>query len=126
MFSLEIEDLADQRLTRGSTHHNLGRSSRTELLVGLGLLHLVVVLSLSVNSLQVYLFCLTFLKEGIVFGLGLLVLCACLNTHDCNLLLSLDEEPLGLCLGLIDQRNCIGLNLVYNNVLLTSGLSQHD
>jgi hypothetical protein len=59
-------------------------------------------------------------------SLGLLVLCACFNTHDCNLLLSLDQEPLRLCLGLIDQCNCIGLNLVYNNVLLTSGLCQHD
>jgi len=84
------------------------------------------VLSLSVNSPQVDLLCITFLNKSIVFGLGLLVVSVGLDAHDCDLLLSLDKHLLGLSLGLIDQSNCIGLNLIDDNVLLTLCLGQQN
>jgi hypothetical protein len=124
--SLKVKDFADQAFTRRATHDNLGGSTRAELLIGLSLLHLVVVLSLGIDSAQVCLLCRTFLNKSIVFSLGLLVLGISFDTHDGNLLLGLDEELLGLSLGLIHQSDCISLDLIDHNALLTPGSGQQN
>lgn len=124
--SLKVKHFADQAFSRWSTHDDLGMSTWTELLIGFSLLHLVVMLSLSINSYQVCLFCLTFLDKSIISSLCLLVLGICFDTHDSDLLLSLDEKLLGLSLGPIDQSNCISLDFVNNNILLTLSSSQQN
>lgn len=46
-----------------------------------------------------------------------------INTHNCNLLISVNGELLSIGLGLVDLLNGISSDLVHHNLLLTLGIS---
>lgn len=121
-FSLiEGENFIDHVFTGWSTHDDLCISSLSKLLICFGLTKLIGVLSLSIHSIQVYFFCFTFMNKSFVFSFGFFIISFGFNSHNCNLLLSVDKHSLSWGFGFIYQCNSRCLNFVYNNVLLTLG-----
>ena len=121
--SLQVEDLADKRLSTCSTHYDLCVSSWSKGLVGLCFLNLIKMLSVGINSIKVGSLGIALLLKGLILGFALLVISDGVDLHDLHLLLGVDQHSLGIGFGLVQMGDCFGFDLVDNDSLLTLGLS---
>jgi len=115
----KLEDLVDHVLTTGSAHDNLSVLSIGELGISFRLVHLVVVLSLSIDSRQVLLLRSTLLLKGHVLCLDVGELGVLVDAHDLYLSFRVDCEGLCLRLSLVDLLDGLSLNLLDNDIAIT-------
>lgn len=65
-------------------------------------------------------------NESCVLRLRLVEVSLCFNSHDSNLLVSIDNKLLSISLSIIDFSNSIGLDLVDHDLLHTFSLGDED
>jgi len=118
-----MENLVDHVLTRCSTHDNLSILIGSKFSVRFSLSHFILVLSLSINSTEILWLCRTLSLKGNILSLHIFKFSIGLNAHDLGLLTSVNDQSVGFSLGFINQVNCLGLNLLDSNWLVTISIN---
>jgi hypothetical protein len=80
-------------------------------------------LSSSIYSLKILLLCFTFLFQCLILWLSLLKVCISFNTHNFDLLVSINHHFLCCCLCIIYLCNSISFYFIHNNLLKSFSLS---
>jgi len=83
-------------------------------------------LALRVDGLEVRLLRPAFLHQRLVLRLRLHLVGLRGDSHNSDLLLSIDQQLLGVSLGRVNVVNSVGLNLVHNDTLLTFSLRNQN
>jgi len=86
--------------------------SSSKCLVCLSFLELVLMLSISVDSVEVRLFCFAFLDESLILGFSFDFISLSVNSHNCNLLVGIDHQLLSCCFSFVKVVDGISFNLI--------------
>ena len=118
-----MENLVDHVLTRCSTHDNLSILIGSKFSVRFSLSHFILVLSLSINSTEIFWLCWALSLKGNILSLHIFKFSIGLNAHDLGLLTSVNDQSVGFSLGFINQVNSLCLNLLDCNWLVTISIN---
>ena len=126
LFFSKIKDFLNHVLTRGSTHDDLGAVTAAEAIVSLGFGHLIVVFSLGIDSIKIGVLSFALKLKSSILRFCFFVIGFGINTHNSNLLFSIDGKFLSCGFSFIAKCDSLGLNLIDDNSLLTFSFGDQD